>query len=96
MTAATRPNFATFNKKRPKRIMVEILAPGAANVKLNNDRILRLQSLESLVCARARKQVKQPNWVPRCSAFLLRRLRFGVPSSRAFHKVLGSKRWEYA
>ena len=55
--------LCNLNKKRPKRIMVEILAPGAANVKLNNNRILRLQSLERLVCARARKQVKQPNWM---------------------------------
>ena len=52
--------LCNLNKKRPKRIMVEILAPGAANVKLNNNRILRLQSLESLVCARARKQVNNP------------------------------------
>ena len=52
--------LCNLNKKRPKRIMVEILAPGAAHVKLNNNRILRLQSLERLVCARARKQVNNP------------------------------------
>ena len=43
------PQLCNLNEKTPKRIMVEILAPWAANVKLNNNRILRLQSFESFV-----------------------------------------------